>query len=167
MIFDYCVIGGGIVGLATAMQLLSRKPGASLVLVEKEERLARHQTGHNSGVIHAGVYYAPGSLKAELCRAGASATKAFCTENGIPFRTCGKLIVATNPAEMERMAALEQRARTNGIALTRLDRAGLAAAEPEIEGLGALHVPASAIVDYKQVSTAFGERIKRGVLPGG
>lgn len=160
MTYDYCVIGGGIVGLATAMQLLERRPGASVVLLEKESRLAAHQTGHNSGVIHAGVYYAPGSLKAELCRAGAAATKAFCRDNDIPFRTCGKLIVATNPAELERMGALEERARRNGIELTRLDRAGLAEAEPEIEGLGALHVPASAIVDYKRVAAAFGERFK-------
>ena len=160
MIFDYCVIGGGIVGLATAMQLLSRHRGASLVLVEKETALATHQTGHNSGVIHAGVYYAPGSLKAELCRAGAAATKAFCLSEGVPFRTCGKLIVATSDAEHQRMLALEERARRNGIEVTRLDRAGLAEREPEIAGIGALHVPASAIVDYSRIAAAMGRRIE-------
>jgi L-2-hydroxyglutarate oxidase len=107
MIHDFCVIGGGIVGLATAMRLLQRHPGKSLVLVEKETRLARHQTGHNSGVIHAGIYYAPGSLKAELCLKGAAATKEFCAEHGIPFQTCGKLLVATEAGEMQRMEARE------------------------------------------------------------
>ncbi len=160
MTYDYCIIGGGIVGLATAMQLLARDPGASLVLVEKESVLAAHQTGHNSGVIHAGVYYAPGSLKAELCRAGAAATKAFCRSEGIPFRTCGKLIVATNEAERQRMLALEKRAQLNGIEVIPLDRAGLAEKEPEIEGIAALHVPASAIVDYRAVSAAMGRRIE-------
>ncbi|HEX7978624.1 MAG TPA: FAD-dependent oxidoreductase, partial [Gemmatimonadaceae bacterium] len=96
---DFCVIGGGIVGLATAMQLLQRNPGASLVLLEKEAALAMHQTGHNSGVIHSGIYYAPGSLKADLCKRGERATKAFCTEHGIPFVTCGKTLVATSALE--------------------------------------------------------------------
>jgi L-2-hydroxyglutarate oxidase len=87
--YDYCIIGGGIVGLAVAMALQEKMPGASIVILEKEPELARHQTGHNSGVIHAGIYYAPGSLKAKLCREGAEATKRFCTENRIPFETCG------------------------------------------------------------------------------
>ncbi len=93
--YDYCIIGGGIVGLATAMALQERMGGARIVLLDKERELARHQTGHNSGVIHAGIYYAPGSLKAKLCREGAEATKEFCTGNGISFETCGKLLVAT------------------------------------------------------------------------
>jgi len=159
VIYDYCVIGGGIVGLATAMQLLARDPGASLVLIEKEAALAQHQTGHNSGVIHAGVYYAPGSLKAELCRAGSAATKAFCLSHDVPFRTCGKLIVATNDAEHTRLLALEERAGRNGIEVIRLDKAGLAEREPEIEGVSALHVPSSAIVDYRLVCAAMGRRI--------
>ncbi len=103
MIYEFCVIGGGIVGLATAMTLLKRRPGASLILLEKETSLGRHQTGHNSGVIHAGIYYTPGSLKAELCRRGSQATKDFCTEHGIPFEVCGKHLVATNAIEAERM----------------------------------------------------------------
>lgn len=120
MIYDFCVIGGGIVGLATALRLLECRPGASLVLVEKETDVATHQTGHNSGVVHAGVYYAPGSLKARLCTAGAEATKAFAARHGIPLEVCGKLIVATSPLELERMAALETRARQNGLEIHRL-----------------------------------------------
>src|SRR5450631_4559502 len=109
MIYDQCVVGGGIVGLSTAMALLEKRPGSSLVLLEKETGLARHQTGHNSGVIHAGIYYAPGSLKADLCRRGAQATKSFCAQHGIPFETCGKLLVATNAIERQRMDALLER----------------------------------------------------------
>src|SRR6266403_5339206 len=103
MVYDYCVVGGGIVGLATAMKLLEIQPGARLVVLEKEAGLSRHQTGHNSGVIHAGIYYAPGSLKADLCRRGSKATKEFCWNHRIPFETCGKLLVATNELELQRM----------------------------------------------------------------
>src|SRR6266536_3487143 len=113
--FDYCVIGGGIVGLATAMQLLDAHPGADLVLLEKEAELGVHQTGHNSGVIHAGIYYPPGSLKAELCRRGAQATKEFAAEHGIPIDVCGKLLVATDAAEASRMDALHERSQHNGL----------------------------------------------------
>ena len=109
MEFCYCIIGGGIVGLATARALMARAPGAKIVVLEKETELARHQTGHNSGVIHAGIYYTPGSLKARLCRAGEAATKDFCRQKDIRFETCGKLIVATDGREMERLAG---RART-------------------------------------------------------
>src|SRR5271169_6864569 len=103
MTFDFCVVGGGIVGLATAMELLRRRPGSSLVLLEKENALAQHQTGHNSGVIHAGIYYAPGSLKASLCRRGELATKRFCEEHSIPYAVCGKMLVATNALELQRL----------------------------------------------------------------
>src|SRR5690606_16516774 len=115
MDYQYCIIGGGIVGLATALTLVTRDRSAKVVLLEKEDSFGRHQTGHNSGVIHAGVYYQPGSLKARLCREGAEATKQFCRENNIPFETCGKLLVATNDLEMERMQALKERARQNEI----------------------------------------------------
>jgi L-2-hydroxyglutarate oxidase len=162
MKYDFCVIGGGIVGLATAMKLLELNPGASLVLLEKERELATHQTGHNSGVIHSGIYYAPGSLKADLCRRGERATKEFCTEHEIPFVTCGKTLVATSPLELERMAALELRARENGIEAERLDEAELRRREPNISGLGALFVPATAIVDYRLVCAAMGRVIKAG-----
>jgi (S)-2-hydroxyglutarate dehydrogenase len=157
---DFCVVGGGIVGLATAMQLLRHNPGASLVLLEKESALAMHQTGHNSGVIHSGIYYAPGSLKADLCKRGERATKEFCTQHGIPFVTCGKTLVATSELEMERMAALAERAVQNGIEVERLDDAELRRREPNIAGLGALFVPATAIVDYRQVCVAMARVIQ-------
>jgi L-2-hydroxyglutarate oxidase len=157
---DFCVIGGGIVGLATARALLDAFPGAGVVVLEKEEELARHQTGHNSGVIHAGIYYAPGSLKARLCREGAEATKAFCAEHGIPFETCGKLLVATTPQEVERMGGLEERAGVNGIACERVGQAELTEREPEVVGLGALFVPSTGIVDYRQVCAALAGEIR-------
>ena len=160
MIYDYCVVGGGIVGLATAMKLLKKQPGASLVLLEKEPTLGKHQTGHNSGVIHAGIYYTPGSLKAELCRLGAQATKDFCTEHAIPFEVCGKLLVATNQIEVERMNALYERSITNNIKVERLDATELRRREPNIRGLGALFVAATGIVDYKLVCEALGRVVR-------
>ncbi len=159
MIHDYCVIGGGIVGLATAMRLLETYPGRSLILLEKEDTLGRHQTGHNSGVIHAGIYYPPGSLKAELCRKGAEATKAFCTENDVRFEVCGKLLVATSELEMQRMEALHERSKQNTIEVHRLGKEELAEREPNISGLGALLVPSTGIVSYADVCRAMGRRI--------
>ncbi|WP_095079164.1 L-2-hydroxyglutarate oxidase [Pseudomonas sp. Irchel s3h17] len=160
MIYDYCIIGGGIVGLATAMALLERQPGASLLILEKEASLARHQTGHNSGVIHAGIYYAPGSLKAELCKRGAQATKAFCTEHQIKFDVCGKLLVASTPLEVERMHALYERSQQNGLNVERLDAAELQRREPNIVGLGGLFLDATGIVDYKEVCQAMARVIE-------
>ena len=159
MIYDYCVVGGGIVGLSTALQLLRRRPGAGVILLEKEDRLGRHQTGHNSGVIHAGIYYKPGSLKAELCRRGAEATKRFCAEAGIAFDVCGKIVVATNDLELKRMDELEANGRLNGIEIERLDQAELRRREPNVTGLGGLFVGTTGIVDYKQVCTAMANRI--------
>ena len=161
MTYDFCVIGGGIVGLATAMRLLERNPGARLVLLEKESALAMHQTGHNSGVIHSGIYYAPGSLKADLCRRGEHATKEFCAAHDIPFVTCGKTLVVTTPLELDRMEALVVRAAENGIAVERLDDAELRRREPNVTGLGALFVPATAIVDYRLVCAAMGRVIRQ------
>ncbi|EJN38727.1 putative dehydrogenase [Pseudomonas sp. GM84] len=161
MTYDYCIIGGGIVGLATAMALLQQRPGASLLILEKETSLGRHQTGHNSGVIHAGIYYAPGSLKAELCKRGAQATKDFCREHDIAFDVCGKLLVASNPLEMQRMQALYERSQQNGLKVERLDAAELARREPNIAGLGALFVDATGIVDYKQVCYAMAKVIEQ------
>ena len=158
--YDYCVIGGGIVGLASAMQLLALKPGARLVLLDKEAVLAKHQTGHNSGVIHAGIYYAPGSLKADFCRRGAKATKAFCDAHGIPYETCGKLLVATNEIELQRMDALVERAGLNGIEVERLDASALRQREPNIEGIGALLVHETGIVDYRRVCEAMATVIR-------
>lgn len=151
MVYDYCVVGGGIVGLATAMKLLEMQPGARLVVLEKEAGLSRHQTGHNSGVIHAGIYYAPGSLKADLCRRGSKATKEFCWNHRIPFETCGKLLVATNELELQRMNNLVERAKLNQIEVERLDAADLRQREPNIIGVGALFVPETGIVDFKRV----------------
>ncbi|NWD52668.1 L-2-hydroxyglutarate oxidase [Pseudomonas gingeri] len=154
MIYDFCIIGGGIVGLATAMELLKRQPGASLVILEKEATLARHQTGHNSGVIHAGIYYAPGSLKADLCKRGAQATQDFCREHGIRFEVCGKVLVASTPLEVRRMDALYERSQLNGLKVERLDADELRRREPNIVGLGGLFLDATGIVDYRQVCEA-------------
>src|ERR1700747_1037434 len=147
MTYDFAIIGAGIVGLATAREILSARPGSSIIVFEKESAVAQHQTGHNSGVIHAGIYYAPGSLKARFCREGAAATKAFCSEQGIPFETCGKLLVATNPSESIRMNALYERAKQNGVEALRIDGAGLMRLEPNITGVAALGIPSTAIVD--------------------
>jgi L-2-hydroxyglutarate oxidase len=159
--YDYCVVGGGIVGLATARELLLRRPGASLLLLEKESALAAHQTGHNSGVIHAGVYYAPGSLKARLCREGNLATKEFCAEHGVAIDVCGKLIVATSQLEVKRLTDLRARCAANEIEVVLIDGAALARLEPNVAGLAALRVPSTGIVDYKQVGRALGEDIQQ------
>jgi L-2-hydroxyglutarate oxidase len=156
MIHDFCIIGGGIVGLATAMELARQRPGAGIVVLEKEATLGQHQTGHNSGVIHAGIYYEPGSLKAELCRRGAQRTKEFCSEQAIPFEVCGKLLVATNALELRRLEALLTRARQNKIAVEQLDSAELRRREPNITGLGAIYVKETGIVDYSRVCDAMG-----------
>jgi L-2-hydroxyglutarate oxidase len=160
MIHDVCVIGGGIVGLAVAMRILEGRPGSSLILIEKEDAVGRHQTGHNSGVIHAGVYYPPGSLKAELCRKGADATKAFCTENNIPFEVCGKLLVATSDLEVGRMDDLYERSRQNTIEVRRVSQGELREREPNIRGLGALFVPSTGIVNYAEICRAMARRIQ-------
>ena len=149
--YDFAVIGGGIVGLATAMTLLRKRPGASLLLVEKEERLAAHQTGHNSGVIHAGIYYAPGSLKARLCKAGAAWTREFCDAHGIAYGNTGKLIVATNALEVTRMQALYERALLNELDVELIDGAELRRREPNIVGEGAIWLTSTGIVDYRAV----------------
>jgi L-2-hydroxyglutarate oxidase len=159
MDFDYGVIGGGIVGLATAHALLEGRPDARLVLLEKESAAARHQTGHNSGVIHAGVYYAPGSLKARLCREGNEATRRFCERHAIPFSVCGKLVVATSPLEAERLAALRERCRANQIAVEELNAAQLRGIEPHIRGVSALREPGTGIVDYRAVCAALAREL--------
>jgi (S)-2-hydroxyglutarate dehydrogenase len=157
---DYLVIGGGIVGLSTAMQLAKAYPDSTVRVLEKEDRLAVHQTGHNSGVIHAGVYYAPGSLKAKFCRAGVEATIAFCTRHQIPFEQCGKLLVATTPIELERMDALEERCRANGLDPERLSADELKSREPNITGLGALFVRVTGIVDYPEMARAMAKELE-------
>jgi L-2-hydroxyglutarate oxidase len=158
MIYDYIVIGGGIVGMSTAWQLQRRCPDKKVMLLEKEDVFAKHQTGHNSGVIHAGVYYAPGSLKARFCREGAEATMAFCRENNIDYEQCGKLLVATTEAEMQRMQDLFHRCEQNGIKVEVLDQAQLRQKEPNIKGLGAILVKKTGIVNYRQITTAMAEK---------
>ncbi len=165
MTYDYCVIGGGIVGLATAMQLLESRPDASLVLLEKESELGVHQTGHNSGVIHAGIYYAPGSLKAELCRRGAQATKDFAAQHGIPVNTTGKLLVATNAIETARMDALFERAAHNKLEVERIDAAELRRRDPHVRGVGALFVSSTAITDYGAIARTMGAVIRNAEPP--
>lgn len=159
--YDFLVIGGGIVGMSTAWQLQQRYAGARILLVEKENLLADHQTGHNSGVIHAGVYYQPGSLKADFCRRGSRQTIEFCREHGLPFERCGKLLVATDPAEYQRMDALEERCRQNGIETHRLSRDELTLREPRIVGMGALFVPATGITDYRRITAKMAELFQR------
>ena len=149
---DFVVVGGGIVGLSTAKALLERHPGARLAVLEKEGSWARHQTGHNSGVIHSGIYYKPGSLKARFCREGARALVEFCEERGIEYEICGKVIVATEPSELPLLEALRERGLKNGLAIEQLDPEGLREAEPHASGLAALLVPSTGIVDYKRVA---------------
>ncbi len=152
--YDFLVIGAGIVGLATAHRLAEVYAGARIAIVEKETAVAIHQSGHNSGVIHAGVYYAPGSLKARLCRAGLQATYAFCAAHGVPHRRCGKMIVATDTTELERLRALATRAVDNGLSLTWLDADAIAAREPEVKGVAALYVDETGIADYPRLCQA-------------
>lgn len=161
MRYDYLVIGAGIVGLATAHRLATLKPGARIAVLDKEATVAAHQSSHNSGVIHAGVYYAPGSLKARLCQAGLRATYAFCARHEVPHRRCGKLIVATDTRELERLRALASRAQHNGLALRWLDAAAIAAREPEVRGLAALYVEHTGIADYPRLCQALAAELAR------
>ncbi len=169
-VHDFCVVGGGIVGLATAMALQQAQPGASVVLCEKETRLARHQTGHNSGVVHSGLYYEPGSLKATLCLQGAAATFAFADEHGVAVRRLGKLVVATDDRDATRLTALAERAVLNGVTAHPVSSEQLTEMEPHVVGVGALHVPITSSVDYpalcaamEQVVTARGGEVRTGV----
>lgn len=156
---DIIIIGGGIVGIATAHTLLTRHPGLGVMVLEKEQALSRHQTGRNSGVIHAGIYYAPGSLKAEFCRRGLAATLAYCAEHGIAHETPGKLLVATTQGEMDRLAALKARAELNGLQVRSVDAAELREIEPNIAGQGAVLSPATGIVDYPGMAQSMAAQI--------
>lgn len=157
--YDAAIVGAGIVGLALAYFVQRTRPDLKLIIVEKELEPGVHQTGHNSGVIHAGIYYAPGSLKARLCTAGAAATKRFCQENDIPFNECGKLIVATEPDELPQLDELERRARTNGQRVERICADELAEREPHVRGKAALYSPASGIVDYAQICRVLRDKL--------
>ncbi len=148
----HVVVGGGIIGLATAYQILRDRPHEKVTVLEKEDRLAGHQTGHNSGVIHAGVYYAPGSLKATLCKAGSQSMVDFCAAHDIPVRITGKLIVATERSELPRLQALYERASANGLPVTLVDQAQAREFEPEVACVRGIHVASTGIVDYGHVS---------------
>jgi L-2-hydroxyglutarate oxidase LhgO len=163
MAVDVVVVGGGIIGLATARELLRRRPGLSVLLLEREAELAAHQTGRNSGVVHAGLYYAPGSAKARLCVAGKALLEAYCAEHQIPLQRVGKLVVALEPDELPRLAAVEQRARANGVpGLEVLDPAGIARIEPHAAGIRALWSPGTGIVDYRRVALAYAADVRAG-----
>jgi L-2-hydroxyglutarate oxidase LhgO len=158
---DLVIIGAGIVGLAAALEFTRRFPGRHVVVLEKEDRVAAHQTGHNSGVIHSGLYYRTGSLKARNCVAGCASMKRFCTEHGIPHEECGKLVVATSSEEVPRLQALQERGIANGLhGLRMLNREELGALEPYCDGICALHVPSTGIVDYKLVAAKYAELIE-------
>lgn len=150
--YDHVVVGGGIVGAATAWTLTQRFPGRRVLLLDKEDTFGRHQTGHNSGVIHSGIYYAPGSLKAELCRAGAAATERFAEEHGIAWNRIGKLLVATDDRELVAMHALVERAEANHIPATVLSATELREREPHVAGVGALHIASTGITDYTAIN---------------
>ena len=158
------VVGGGIVGLAVARELTLRRPGLRVLVLEKEDRVGAHQTGHNSGVVHAGIYYRPGSLKANLCARGRDLLREYCAEHRLPYVECGKVVVAVDGDELGRFDTLERTAQENGVpGLRRLDAAALAEVEPHAAGLGALHSPRTAITDYVAVA----EQLARDVESAG
>ena len=158
---DVAVVGAGILGLAVARELLRRRPATSLTVFEREQEIASHQTGHNSGVVHAGIYYLPGSLKAQLCVRGATSLHRFCEEHSIRVERCGKVIVALEESELPALEELERRGTANGVrGLRRLDAAGLKEVEPNVEGRAALHSPDTAIVDYRAVAAALAAEIR-------
>ena len=159
--YDIAVIGGGIIGLATAMRLTQEFPGRKTVVLEKEPVIARHQTGHNSGVIHAGIYYAPGTQKANFCSTGGVMLRRFAEERGIPYENCGKVIVAANKAEHPKLEEVYQRGTANGVAgLEVIDGDRLRELEPHVAGVGAVLSPGTGIIDYVQVSQAYADVIR-------
>lgn len=150
---NYAVVGGGIVGVATARRLLQVRPEAQVTVLEKEQALAEHQTGHNSGVVHAGLYYTPGSLKARLCRRGVDLLRDYCAGHGLAYDECGKVLVALDDTERQRLDDIESRARANGVpGVRRLDAEQLREIEPHVRGVAGLHSPSTAIVDYAAVT---------------
>jgi L-2-hydroxyglutarate oxidase len=153
---DIAIVGGGIVGLAVARELIGRNPHASVCVLEREPQIATHQTGHNSGVIHAGVYYVPGSLKARLCVEGAREMYEYCELKNIPHERCGKVIVATDASELERLDELERRGHANGVpGLVRIDAEGIQEIEPFARGIAGLHSPGTGIADFPAVARAY------------
>jgi (S)-2-hydroxyglutarate dehydrogenase len=159
--FDIVIVGGGIVGLATALRLSEARPGLRIAILEKEEELATHQSGHNSGVLHAGLYYAPGSLKARLCREGKAALEAFAEAHAIPFERCGKLVVALDDGELERLAALRERAVANGVpGLEEVGPERIRELEPHAAGIRGLWSPETGIIDFHRVALAMADDLR-------
>lgn len=159
--YDVAIIGGGIVGVATAKALTEQAAGTRVVVIEKETQLAAHQTGHNSGVVHSGLYYRPGSLKARNCTEGREALYAFCQAEEIAHERCGKVVVATDEGQLEALDELERRGHQNGlVGITRLDASDLRQYEPRVSGIAGLHVPQTGIVDYAAVTRAFGTKVE-------
>ena len=154
------VVGAGILGLAAAREFGLRHPDAEVLVLEKESKVAVHQTGRNSGVVHAGLYYAPGSLKARLCRRGVGLLEAFAAEHGVAYDRCGKLVVATDPVEATRLRSLENHARANGVPIEMLDAEGMREVEPHVRGLLAMHSPSSAITDYRAIAGALANEVR-------
>ncbi|PYO23231.1 MAG: L-2-hydroxyglutarate oxidase [Candidatus Rokuibacteriota bacterium] len=160
MTYDIAIIGGGIVGLATARAILERAPRARLTILEKEADIAQHQTGHNSGVIHSGIYYKPGSHKARLCVEGARLMKEYCDKHGIPVETCGKVSVATSQDEVPRLKTLYERGVANGVpGVSMIDAARLTEIEPHARALAGIHSPQTAIVDYRRVAETLAKEL--------
>ena len=159
--YDFAVVGGGIVGLSTGMAIYERFPNAKVVIIEKESVVAEHQTGHNSGVIHSGIYYKPGSFKARFARQGSKSMTEFCQTYGIDHDICGKVIVATKQEELSLLENLYQRGLQNELAIQKIGRDELKEIEPHVNGLGAIRVPQAGIVNYKQVSEKFAEIIQK------
>ena len=158
--FDLTIIGGGIVGIATAMTLKQRHPKLRVCVTEAEGRVAAHQSGHNSGVLHSGIYYKPGSDKAKLCRSGKEMMEAFCDEHQVPWDRCGKVVVATNQSELERLDRIQERARANGVIHERIDEHQLKEIEPASAGIAALYVPETGIVNYRCVCEKMADRFR-------
>ena len=157
---DIAIIGGGIVGLATAWRVTQRYPDLNVFVFEKEDRVAAHQTGHNSGVLHSGIYYRPGTLRATNCRDGRAAMVQFCEEEGIAFDLCGKVIVAVNEAELPQLQHIYERGQQNGVRCEVIDQARLQELEPHTAGIGAIHVPDAGIVDYPAVCERLAQRMQ-------
>lgn len=160
--YDIAIVGGGIVGAATARQLQLEYPQKRILLLEKEKQPALHQTGRNSGVVHAGVYYQPGSLKADYCRQGMEDTKAFCAAYDLAYEECGKLLVACDELELQRMSALYERCEENGLQPQLLTQQALKQREPKVAGLGAIFVKQTAITDYTAITAKLLELFVQG-----
>lgn len=161
--YDIIVIGAGIVGLATALNIQQQQPGLKLLVLDKEKTLAAHQTGHNSGVIHSGVYYKPGSLKARNCIRGYQLLLDFCRQEEVPFELCGKVIVATDESELPQLETIFERGQQNGLGqLKKLTKEELHEYEPHVNGIAAIHVPQTGIISYKAVAEKYAEKLRQG-----